>query len=222
MCGSLNWYLVWGCSSTMGLLRLKPNVPGGHTALCICNSEVKIPQDSGPNRTRFHSFQACLPATHSALERKRARRALLSLRARFPSQVIYLSIYSLLANTSLRNQERLWGDGQGEVLGGSWWKAEPKQRVWKSKRLQKLNVKLEHRTRLFERRLVLFPSEWRRLLRGERKSKQFLDGWVWVWHRCPVSSCSPSRTLPCAFLAAHVVGSFTDGLWEAKPPQPGF
>lgn len=102
----------------VGLLRARADVPGGRAALCafadrpatqrvniFTSPSKEIPQESGPNRTRFRSFQTCLPATDLPLERKRVQRATLSLRARSHRQVIYLSIYPLLANTSLRNQE---------------------------------------------------------------------------------------------------------------------
>lgn len=121
----------------VSLLRARDDLPGGRAALCAFAdrpttqrvniftslSEKKIPQESGPNRTRFRFFQTCLPATDLPLERKRARRATVSLRARSPSQVIYLAIYPLLANTSQRETKN---DCGGMHRGRSWGVREPR------------------------------------------------------------------------------------------------
>ncbi len=168
----------------------------------------ETPQESGPNSTRFRSFQTCLLATDLTLERKRVRHATLSLRARSPRQVIYLSIYALLANTSLRNQEWLGGMCRGRSCAVR----EPRH----SENEQRA-AKVEHSSTCpFEKKLHLFRVNEGAVLKREEDCEGFLEGRVGAWQLRTVSSCSHVPALPRTVPAAHIVRSFADGQWEVR------
>lgn len=188
MCGSLNWCLVWGCACMVSLLRARADLPGGCAALCAfadrpSNQRVNIfANHSEKNPLGVRAKPYTLPLLPNlftcywfASGEEEGSVCHAFPPCPLPSQVIYLAIYPLLANTSLRNQERLRG---GRVGGGPGaFVSQDTQR--ESKGLRKLNAKVEHmHMPIWKEIASFFQSEWRSdFVKSEAEKKTASDFW---------------------------------------------
>lgn len=230
MCGSLNWYLVWGCACMVSLLRARADLPGGRAALCAfadrpTTQRVNIftsPSEKNPPGVRAKPYTLpLLPNLFtcywfaSGEEEGSACHGLPPCPLPQPSH-----LFGHLPTACQHVSQKPRTTVGGRVGGGPGaFVSQDTQR--ESKGLRKLNAKVEHSTCPFEKRLHLF-SEWMKERfwqeRGwEEDCKWFLEGQVWVWQLHAVSSCFHVPTLPCGVPAAHIVRSFTDGQWEVRP-----
>lgn len=235
MCGSLNWYLVWGCACMVSLLRATADLPGGRAALCAfadrpTTQRVNIftsPSEKNPPGVWAKSYTLpLLPNLFtcywfaSGEEEGSACHGLPPCPLPQPSH-----LFSHLPTACQHVSQKPRTTAGGRVGGGPGaFVSQDTQR--ESKGLRKLNVKVEHSTSPFEKRLHLRVNEGA-ILRRERMRRRLqmiFGGAMWVWQLHTASSCFHVPTLPCDVPAAHIVRSFTDGQWEVRQrcaqPQP--